>query len=61
MKIKFEKEVKSCAECPFRYYHQEMGGPSGYMCAMRDHLGELYSFAEEENGINKNCPFLEKN
>ena len=60
MKIKFETEVKNCHECPFCYHYSDFE-LSGHFCRLRETMGELYAFAnEEEKGIHKNCPFLQK-
>lgn len=60
MEINFKTTVKNCGECPFCYYHHEMGGPCGNLCRLREVANhELYPFVKEE-GISEGCPFLKK-
>lgn len=60
MKIKFETEVKNCSECPFCYYYSDHHELSGNFCRLRETMGESYAFTNEEKGIHKNCPFIQK-
>ena len=52
MFIKFEKEIKHCAECPFKKQVKEMGY-SADECSL---LG-CYTTVPS-SGIRKDCPFI---